>query len=78
MLLDLEDPQKILYRSEEPILQPQENYEREGYVNNVVFPTGLIEWGDKYWLYYGAADSRVAVAYIEKKQMLDFLSKDGK
>ena len=78
MLLDLENPQKILYRSEEPILQPQENYEREGYVNNVVFPTGLIEWGDKYWLYYGAADSRVAVAYIEKKQMLDFLSKDGK
>ncbi|OGK21172.1 hypothetical protein A3C23_03420 [Candidatus Roizmanbacteria bacterium RIFCSPHIGHO2_02_FULL_37_13b] len=75
MLLDLKDPRKILYRSEEPIFQPEEKYEREGYVNNVVFPTGLIEWGDKYWIYYGAADQVVAAAYIDKNTMLDYLAK---
>ena len=39
-ILDLDNPLKVLARTKEPILQPEELYERIGDVNNVVFPTG--------------------------------------
>lgn len=74
LLLDLKDPRKILYRSDEPILEPVEKYEREGNVNNVIFTCGAIEWKDKYYVYYGAGDRVVAVAYINKKELLEYLS----
>lgn len=70
LLLDLLDPRKILYRSEAPIFEPEMEYEKNGYVNNVVFTCGAIEWEDKYYVYYGAADTRIGVASISKKELL--------
>ncbi len=72
VVLDLADPTKVLGRSRNNILEPREPYEQIGQVPNVVFPTGLIvdrydadgfaepESGVK--LYYGAADTVVALA----------------
>lgn len=75
MLLDQADPWKILYRSEEPILVPETEYEKKGYVNNVVFSCGAIDFKNMYYIYYGAADTKVAVASVDKKELMEYLKK---
>lgn len=72
MLIDKDDPSKILYRSPEPIMSPEKSYEKRGLVNNVVFTCGAVEWGDEYYVYYGAADRVVGLATI-KKETIDEL-----
>ena len=63
MLLDADDPRKILYRSAEPILQPEGDDECQGVVPNVVFPTGVdVRENDQIDVYYGMADSSIGVA----------------
>lgn len=62
MLLDLEEPAKVLYRSNRPILQPTEHYEQTGFKPGVAYPCGAVIVGDKLLVYYGAADSVVCVA----------------
>lgn len=71
MFLDLEDPSKILYRSTEPVFEPEKDYEKFGYVENVVFTCGVIEKNDQYYVYYGASDSVIGLATIEKRLVLD-------
>jgi len=74
LLLDLDDPSKVLARSEEPILSPEEWYEKHGNYDNVVFPNGLIKRTDDiYWLYYGAADRYCAGCEISISAILDTL-----
>ena len=70
MLLDLNDPSRILYRSDEPIFEPEEPYEKEGHVKNVVFTCGVVERDDQYFVYYGAADKAIGLATIEKDAFL--------
>ncbi len=71
MFLNLQNPLKILYRSPEPILEPVEDYEKYGYVNNVVFTCGAVEKDGLYYVYYGAADCVIGVATVEKKLVLN-------
>ena len=60
---DLERPDRLLYRSPVPLLDPQTPDERIGIVNDVVFPTGVdVRGPGEYDVYYGAADARVACA----------------
>ncbi|KAF2515635.1 glycoside hydrolase family 130 protein [Flavobacterium foetidum] len=70
VLLDLEDPTKIIARLPEPILTPAEYYERHGYVNYVVFPTGTALFDDQLYIYYGAADNKIAVASLSLNELL--------
>lgn len=70
MLLDLKDPTKILKRSEEPILEPEEEWEIFGGVPNVVFSDAMIEYKGKYYVYYGAADNHIALATIDIDDVL--------
>jgi predicted GH43/DUF377 family glycosyl hydrolase len=63
---DLERPDHVVYRSSEPLLDPQTPDERVGIVNDVVFPTGVDVRGDgRYDVYYGAADARIACARVD-------------
>lgn len=64
MLLDLEDPTKIIGKTMKPILTPDAPYEYMGTVPNVVFPCGFIadEEKDELKVYYGAADTYVGLA----------------
>jgi predicted GH43/DUF377 family glycosyl hydrolase len=62
VLLDLENPSRILARTEEPWLVPQTVYETYGKVPNVVFPSGALLRGNTIHLYYGAADTTCALA----------------
>ena len=59
-------PRKILYRSPEPILEPDTGEEREGIVDNVVFPTAVDLRDDgRLDVYYGMADARIGVARLQ-------------
>jgi predicted GH43/DUF377 family glycosyl hydrolase len=75
-LLDIENPKKLLSRLKKPLFSPTEIYEKEGNVNNVVFPTGTAVFDQELYIYYGAADSRVAVASININTLLDELKKN--
>jgi len=72
-LLDLENPQKVLARLPKPIITPAEHYERHGYVNYVVFPTGTAIFNDLLYIYYGAADDKIAVASLNLNDLLNEL-----
>jgi len=79
-LLDLENPQKVILRSDEWVLGPTEPYERVGDVGGVVFPCGhtLGEDGDTLHLYYGAADTSVCLATAKISQLIDWLKRHGR
>ena len=63
MLLDAEDPAKVLARSSHPLLGPELEYERSGFLQDVVFPSGHVTLDDgRIRVYYGAADSFLAAA----------------
>ena len=74
-LLDLEEPWRVLRRSDEWVLGPRAPYERVGDVNDVVFPTGAIihKETNQFNLYYGAADCTVAVATTDLSDLLDYV-----
>jgi predicted GH43/DUF377 family glycosyl hydrolase len=75
MLLDYADPRKILGRTDEPILEPEEPYELNGQVPNVVFSCGAVIINEIIYLYYGGADSVVGVATMPLKTLTDILLK---
>jgi len=61
-LLDLEDPSKVLARSKDPILVPQEDYERNGFYGDVVFTDGVVVHEDgAVNLYYAASDEKICL-----------------
>ena len=63
MLLDLEDPSKVLYRQTSPMLQPMLPWEREeGHVPNVVFSCGQVISNNQLMVYYGGADIALGIA----------------
>jgi beta-1,2-mannobiose phosphorylase / 1,2-beta-oligomannan phosphorylase len=72
-VLDADDPARVIYRHPDPIFEPEAPYELEGLVGNVVFGTGLIEWGDRLFLYYGAGDGVIGVAWVERDVLYSFL-----
>lgn len=73
-LLDLEDPRRVIQRSDEWIFAPEMAYERHGDVNGVVFPCGWIHDKDtgQIRLYYGGADAYVALATSQLSELLGY------
>jgi predicted GH43/DUF377 family glycosyl hydrolase len=71
VLLDLQDPQRIIARTDRPLLVPQEEYEKYGKVPNVVFPAGAMVKEGILHIYYGAADTTCAVATCKLDTLLD-------
>ncbi len=74
-LLDLDEPSSVRRRSDHWVFAPQEPYERFGDVADVVFPCGWI-WNretDKVRLYYGAADTCLALATAKMSDLLDYI-----
>ncbi len=77
VLLDENDPTKVIKELDYFVFEPKEEYEKIGDVNNVVFPCGIVEKSGNLLLYYGGADKYVGVAYIDKKEFLEeFLKKE--
>ncbi|NTU98653.1 pesticidal protein Cry7Aa [Candidatus Falkowbacteria bacterium] len=69
-LLDLEDPRKLIAKLPYPLFTPTNEAESLGLVNNVVFPTGTAQFGDDLYIYYGAADTRIAAAKVSMNELL--------
>jgi predicted GH43/DUF377 family glycosyl hydrolase len=76
-LLDLNDPGKLIGRLTKPIITPSEYYERHGYVNYVVFPTGTAIFDDQLYIYYGAADDKIAAASLNLNDLLNELKQNS-
>lgn len=74
LLLDADDPRKVLARSAQPILEPVETFERTGLFNETIFSCGHVDLGDgRIRMYYGAADSVVAAADFDVRDIVSSL-----
>ena len=78
VLLDLDDPGKVIYRGNRWVFGPIKNYEIVGDVPNVTFPCGIVqkENTDELIMYYGAADTSIAAATVTISDLLDYLKQD--
>jgi len=76
-LFSLKNPRKLIAKAEEPIIVPRQKYEKIGFVNNVVFPTGLIrDENERYLLLFsGGADKVTTVKRIMLKDVMNSLEK---
>ena len=70
-LLDINNPQRIIARTDKPLIVPQEEYEKYGKVPNIVFPTGALVKDGILHIYYGAADTTCAVATCKLDTLLE-------
>jgi beta-1,2-mannobiose phosphorylase / 1,2-beta-oligomannan phosphorylase len=73
LLLDLDNPEKVIARSKKPILEPCEEYEKNGFFSNVVFPCGAVKVGEKLYIYYGASDNSIGLAISSIDDILSTL-----
>jgi len=62
ILLDKNNPSKVMQRMDTWFIKPDKSYEISGQVNHVCFLEGLVNYKSKWFLYYGTADSKIAVA----------------
>lgn len=69
-LLDLENPCKEIARLPYALFKPEFEWELKGEVNNVCFPTGAALFDDTLYIYYGAADERIACASVRLSQLI--------
>ena len=73
LLMDLQEPWKVIARSKDPIMEPLEPYEQEGFFGKVVFTNGHLVEGDKITVYYGASDSVICGAHFSLSEILESL-----
>lgn len=73
VLLDLENPLKIIGRTEEPLLVAEKDYELKGNVPNVIFPSGAIVHNEELGIYYGGADTVVCLATCKFNDLITSL-----
>ena len=71
-LLDLDDPTRVIKRQSQPILEPEQDWEINGFVPNVVFSCGQVALGDQLYVYYGGADTAIGVAAVPLDEINSF------
>ncbi|MCQ2742286.1 MAG: glycoside hydrolase family 130 protein [Bacilli bacterium] len=78
MILDRDDPSKILYRCQNVILGPSELYETTGFVPNVVFPTSVLvdQASGKMAIYYGCADTCTSIAFTTVDRLVNYIKEN--
>jgi predicted GH43/DUF377 family glycosyl hydrolase len=78
-LLDLDDPRRVILRGDEWVFGPEDSYERVGDVSDVVFPCGVTHRPEsgEVRLYYGAADTAIAMATGQITEIVDWLKSTG-
>jgi predicted GH43/DUF377 family glycosyl hydrolase len=77
MILDLNEPTKVLYRSQKAILEPDAFYENEGFKSGVFYSCGAVVKGEGLFVYYGGADMVSCVATADFKLFLKDLMTTG-
>ncbi len=76
MVLDKNDPTEILYRSNTPLLEPDMDYENEGFKAGVVYTCGAVVKNNRLFVYYGGADTVSCVAQMKLSQLLSQMKLD--
>lgn len=76
MLLDREDPTRVLYRSRQPILEPDRWYENEGHKAGIAYPCGAVMKDGNLLVYYGGADSYLCAASAPWKEFLGAMKRE--
>lgn len=69
ILFDINDPTKVIARSDDYFITPEKDYEVNGQVNRVCFVEGLVHHNNQWIIYYGTADSKIAVAVCDQPLM---------
>ena len=79
VLLDIDDPSKVLYRTRDYLITPEKEYEMVGFVPNVTFPCANIYCAEtgKIAVYYGAADTYTALAFCQVDELIDYMKKNS-
>jgi len=76
VLLERDAPHRIAKRYPWNVFRPEADYETTGLVPGVVFPTGLLDRGDELWMYYGAADTCIGLATVNREDLLARFDED--
>lgn len=76
LLLDLDDPSRIIARTDGPLIVPEETYEEFGQVPNTVFPSGSFIHGKRLFIYYGATDTTGCRASVRLEDLLSSMKKE--
>jgi predicted GH43/DUF377 family glycosyl hydrolase len=74
IILEKDNPEKIIYRAEKPFLEPCEEYECKGQVPNVVFSCGAIKNKNKILISYGCADSVIGISSFKINEILNLIN----
>ncbi|MBQ9116814.1 MAG: glycosidase [Clostridia bacterium] len=78
VLMDLQDPRKIIARTKDFIMEPEYDYETCGIYEGCVFPTGTVVKDGTLYVYYGTADTYIGLATADFDQLLEYLIKECK
>ena len=76
ILLDIDDPTKIIARTKDFLMKPEEEYETNGYYNGCVFPTAIVPYEGVLYIYYGAGDKVICLATIKEDELLKYLKEE--
>ncbi len=76
ILLDLNNPLQIIARTKDFLMEPEQEYETNGYYNGCVFPTAVVNKNGTLFIYYGAGDKVICLATINEKELLDYLKEE--
>lgn len=76
VLLDLENPEKVIARLPFPLFEPTHQWEKEGNVPNVIFPTGAVVKDGIIYIFYGCSDARIGIAELEMDHIIKILMKE--
>jgi predicted GH43/DUF377 family glycosyl hydrolase len=77
LLLDINNPEKVIGRTPDFIMEPEEYYEKFGLViPNVIFPTAAIEVEDQLYIYYGCCDTSIGLATVKTSDILNYMDKE--
>ncbi|MCX6751537.1 MAG: hypothetical protein NT161_02085 [Candidatus Nomurabacteria bacterium] len=76
LLLDLKDPEKILYRAQHPILEPDAWYEND-WKPGIIYASGAVVKNGKLFVYYGGGDKHIGVASILLSKLIDSMKSNG-
>ena len=79
VILDIDDPGKVLYRTRDYLLTPEKQYETVGFVPNVVFPCANLFDADtgRIAIYYGAADTLTALAFAQVDELINYIKNNS-
>lgn len=78
VMMDLDDPRKIIARTKDFIMEPSEAFETSGIYNSCVFPTGTVVKDGTLYVYYGCADEYVGLATADFDELIDYLMTECK